>query len=197
MGDPAPGAGNLVSGNTHIGVWISWSETTGNQILGNMIGTDANGNRAIPNYHGILISGGTANQVGGTSAGAGNLISGNEYLGIWLEHYTQPGNTILGNIVGANRSGTEAIPNYKGILITSASSTTVGGSAAGAGNLVSGNTDIGVKLELTSTLNSLVGNLIGTDVTGQNSLPNGGKGILIGFGQAVSMIGGALSVLAT
>jgi hypothetical protein len=70
---------------------------------------------------------------------------------------------------------------------------TVGGTAAGAGNLLAGNQRDGV---LIGTFNNLVqGNRIGTDVTGAAPLGNGSNGVEIAPGAylrgARNMIGGA------
>ncbi|MGB5843203.1 MAG: NosD domain-containing protein [Anaerolineales bacterium] len=146
---------------------------------------------AVPNYHGILIStGSTANQIGDAGTGAGNLISGNEYAGIWMEHLATPGNTIAGNKIGTNLTGTGAVPNYYGIIHFAASNNLIGGTEPGAGNLISGNALEGVHIEH-SSLNSLLGNTIGTDVTGEVAIPNVIRGIFIGGSTSNNTIGGS------
>ena len=56
-----------------------------------------------------MSSGATGNTIGGTAAGAGNLISGNTGLGIELS--SAPGNLIQGNFIGTNAAGTTALGN--------------------------------------------------------------------------------------
>ncbi|MGB3702881.1 MAG: hypothetical protein WA997_16590, partial [Anaerolineales bacterium] len=191
VGKTGAGEGNLISGNANIGVWIDSAGTTGIQVLGNIIGADISGMTAVPNYHGILIStGSTANQIGDAGTGAGNLISGNEYAGIWMEHLATPGNTIAGNKIGTNLTGTGAVPNYYGIIHFAASNNLIGGTEPGAGNLISGNALEGVHIEH-SSLNSLLGNTIGTDVTGEVAIPNVIRGIFIGGSTSNNTIGGS------
>ena len=57
-----------------------------------------------------------------------------------------------------------------------------GGLAAGAGNVISGNSDNGIFLDASSAL--VAGNLIGTDATGTQPVPNQGDGIYLDLGDA-------------
>ena len=191
VGGAGSGEGNLISGNTNFGIWMSSAGTTGNLVLGNLIGTDISGTTAVPNYDGVLVSEGTDNQIGGAASGAGNLISGNENWGIWMEYLAAPGNTIAGNKIGTNLAGTGAVPNYVGIIHAAASNNVIGGTESGAGNLISGNTQTGVHIGSYSNSNSVLGNTIGTDVTGAMALPNTAWGIFIGFGASNNTIGGS------
>ncbi len=190
VGGAGSGEGNLVSGNTNIGIWITRRETTGTKVLGNTVGATANGAAALPNYDGVFVSVSTSTEIGGTAPGAGNLISGNERMGIYLEHLGAPGNVVRGNRIGTNATGQQAVPNYVGLVISSASQNVVGGATTSARNLISGNTYGGVQIEMTSTLNSLVGNYIGTNASGTAAIPNEGRGIVIGFGASDNTIGG-------
>ncbi len=57
---------------------------------------------------------------------------------------------------------------------------TVGGLAAGQGNLISGNVVHGIEIDSASSIgNVLLGNTIGTDITGTSPVSNGGFGISI------------------
>jgi parallel beta-helix repeat protein len=189
VGGIGAGEGNLISGNTNFGIWISSAGTTGSQLLGNIIGADISGTYALPNYFGIIISESTGTQVGGAGTGAGNLISGNEYAGIRMEYVGMPGNTIAGNKLGTNLSGTGALPNNYGVILVEASNNTIGGMEPGAGNLISGNAQQGLNIGSDSNLNSVLGNSIGTDLTGEVALPNVVYGVFIGFASSDNTIG--------
>ena len=192
VGGAGAGEGNLISGNTNIGVWIDSPGTTGNQVLGNFIGTDITGITAVPNYHGVIIStGSTANQIGDAGTGAGNLISGNENYGVLMQSLAAPGNAIAGNKIGTNLTGTGAVPNNHGIIIDSASNNVIGGTEPGAGNLISGNLQSGLQIGSNSSLNSVLGNTIGADMTGDVAIPNVVYGVFIGSASDNTIGGGA------
>jgi len=174
VGGTAAGAGNLISGGA-TGVYVEGAGSTGNVIQGNWIGLDASGNGAIPNVTGIRLTGSSSGTlVGGTTASARNVISGNTDHGLWLSSTT--GNTIQGNYIGTNATGTVGLGNANGIFLD-ANNNFIGGSAAGAGNLISNN-DTGILLEGSS--NQVLGNTFGTDVTGMVDLGNNNGVFFIG-----------------
>jgi murein DD-endopeptidase MepM/ murein hydrolase activator NlpD len=175
IGGTVPGARNLISGNEWYGVLIEGSGATGNQVQGNYIGTDVTGTAAVTNCHGVYIWDAPGNTIGGTAAGAGNLISGNEWEGIYVGGSGATGNTVQGNYIGTDVTGTAAMPNIYGVLVDNASNNTIGGTTSGAGNLISGNTRTGVRIDSSggaATTNTVQGNYIGTDVTGTAAVPN-------------------------
>lgn len=162
-------------------IWIR--DCDNNFIQGNHIGVDGAGNLARPNSRGILLSNSANNQIGGTTAALRNVISGSVFDGIELGGNN---NVIQGNFIGTDAAGTTAIPNgISGVSIHSSPFTNnvIGGTAAGAGNLLSGN-QRGITAHGTGTV--IQGNLIGTDITGTKKVPNGtgiqaqGTNILIG-----------------
>src|SRR5947199_165221 len=75
-----PGAVNVIAG-TGDGILLSGAVPGGgknNVVQGNRIGTNAAGTAALGNLFGIVTNnGGGSNLIGGSVAGAGNLISGN------------------------------------------------------------------------------------------------------------------------
>ena len=140
IGGTLPGAGNLISGNA---TGIEIENSTGALVQGNLIGTDALGTTAIGNSTGIqLRTAGNNNTIGGTTAAARNVISGNQSGGISLENVST-GNVIQGNFIGVDISGTAPLGNGNfGIVAEEGSdNTTIGGTAAGAGNVIAFTTD--------------------------------------------------------
>ena len=172
-------------------------------MAGNYIGTDTTGNNKIGNSDfGVVINGPASNNtVGGTVAGAGNVISGNgggvEISGNSAN--TATGNVIAGNYIGVKATGTAALGNTNdGVLLAFAGNNTIGGSAGtafqgpctGACNVISGNGGNGVELNGNLTTGNLVqGNYIGTDVNGAAAIGNTLDGILLVFGANNNVIG--------
>ena len=160
---------NIISGNASMGV--APADTTNLRITGNRIGTDWSGTAPLPNGDaGILQSGGIDTVIGGPG-GESNLISSNENHGIGVDSST--GTSIRGNIIGLAVDGTTAMGNaQQGISISDGSTNvTVGGTAPGAGNLISANTASGVAI-LDASGVSILGNRIGTDASGLVARPN-------------------------
>jgi titin len=192
IGGTGQGAGNLVSGNGTSGVFISGEGSTGNTVQGNFIGTDANGEFPLGGAidAGVYVTGAASNTIGGTAAGARNVISGNEGFGIYLDSNSN-GNSVQGNYIGTDATGSFDLGNTEGLV--SLGGNTIGGSGAGAGNLISGNNDAGLRL---GSGNVVQGNYIGTDATGTDFLPNG-MGIEVdGAGNAIGgTTGGARNVI--
>jgi subtilisin-like proprotein convertase family protein len=95
---------NLVSvHSSDAGIVLSGFGTTGNIVAGNYIGTDARGESALPNDTGIRISNDASNNtIGGTAAGAGNIIAFNQApsTGVYIESGT--GNAVLSNSIYSN-----------------------------------------------------------------------------------------------
>jgi hypothetical protein len=195
IGGTAADSGNLVSGNFNDGVDIVGSGITHTQIQGNLIGTDVLGSKAVANGDGIIIDGESANTIGGTSAGARNVISGNTLNGITLVGSGSSSNVIQGNFVGTDATGTSDLGNLGyGIAVNAgAANNSIGGTVPGAGNVISGNNGSGISIaQLNSSQNGVQGNLIGTDATGTFPLGNGGAGVDLNGGNN-NTIGGTAS----
>jgi titin len=192
IGGTDPLAGNVVSGNGARGILISGTTSTANLVQGNLIGTDAAGGRGLGNtYAGIEIQAGTGNQIGGSRAGAGNIIGANRQSGVALTGTNAFANTIQGNLIGTDRTGTNALGNlYNGVYLAGPDNL-VGGMGEPLRNLISGNTLNGIYLATTGARsNRIVGNFIGTDLTGTRALGNGNAGIWL-EGAPDAIIGGA------
>ena len=84
------------------------------------------------------------------------------------------GNLVAGNYIGTDYTGTMALGNaLSGVEIAdSASNNTIGGTAAGDRNVISGSPEGGVFIHGSATGNLVAGNYIGTDVTGTMALGN-------------------------
>src|SRR5207248_7367596 len=105
IGGTAAGTANLISGNANDGVTLAGAAATGNTVQGNLIGTDITGNAALKNGRdGVVVSAPSAT-VGGTTAAARNIISGNGRAGVTINGAAATGDTIQGNYVGTNLAG--------------------------------------------------------------------------------------------
>jgi hypothetical protein len=167
IGGLTPAARNVISGNSDTGILI---QTDGNLVEGNFIGTDATGKHPLGNagaHGGVVIEYGSNNTIGGLTPDARNIISGNVTNGIDIEAVpTLAHNKVQGNYVGTDVTGTSPLPNRQGI--SDGVGSDIGGLTAGAGNLISGNTNTGI-----SAFNGVMqGNLIGTDFKGTSSIAN-------------------------
>ncbi|MHB1557348.1 MAG: beta strand repeat-containing protein, partial [Isosphaeraceae bacterium] len=191
VGGTAAGAGNVISGNAAAGVELSGTGTTGNVVQGNLIGTNADGTAAVPNAGDGIDDFASGNTIGGTAAGAGNVISGNAFTGIEVNQAT--GTLIAGNFIGINAAGTAGIANAgDGIALVSSSVNTIGGTVAAARNVVSDNALNGIHLYDQSNQNVIEGNYVGTDATGAFAVGNTVEGIAVDSGNN-NTIGGTAS----
>jgi len=182
IGGTTAQARNIISGNDQDGVIISGTAATGNKIEGNYIGTKVNGEFSLPNsFNGVVILDAPNNIIGGTTAQARNIISGNTQNGVIISGTAATGNKIEGNYIGTNKTGTGDLGNtFNGISILGAPGNTIGGTTAGARNIISGNDAAGIVIEGTNAANNQVaGNYIGPDFTGAAGLGNNFQGVRI------------------
>ncbi len=197
---------NIISGNgdapRNSGVGI-YDGSMWNKVAQNFIGTDKFGQYAIPNFFaGVRIETWlepfppTDNYVGsdcdGYENGEWNLISGNGQemgYGVYMNETFE--NLVDSNLIGTDTTGSFAIPNKTaGVkLDTLSMSNMVGRNSGffmggfpvpGKGNLISGNgmpwSGYGVILELAFE-NLVSGNLIGLNLSGNDTIPNLGDGV--------------------
>jgi len=179
---------NIISGNTTAGINFTAGPTT-STIQGNYIGTNVSGTAALANgtgirnaYAGGKVGGGTIT-IGGTTVGAGNLISGNSGNGLTLDAM-DGGNpvayTIQRNIIGLNFTATAGIPNSYGITVDDADDGTsdsvlIGGQGTGTliigasnyGNIISANTNDGIEMNADDV--EIKGNTISYNNNGINT----------------------------
>jgi uncharacterized repeat protein (TIGR01451 family) len=156
---------NVISGNNDDGLDIK--NSTGATIQGNYIGVSADGLSPLGNtQEGVLLDNSSGNTFGGTTAAERNLVSGNQWA-IRLNGAGTTGNVIQGNYIGTDVTGTASIPNTDlGVSIRNgAVNNTIGGTAAGAGNRIAFNGNIGVVLEAAAgTGNAIRANSIYSNV---------------------------------
>jgi len=187
---------------------VSQTNTNGNMIQGNFFGTNAGGTGALANAGaGVeIVLGAQNNIIGGTTAAARNIISGNTLQGIVIVDSGTNGNIVEGNYIGLNAAGTSALGNgsgdpvnhafYSGIdIFGGAQNNFIGGSVAGAGNVISGNVGPGMTVSQTNTNGNMIqGNFFGTNAAGTAAIGNGFADPAHGYLYAgVEMFGGAQS----
>ena len=197
IGGTSVGARNIIAGNGNSGgisVNTDLVPPTGNRIQGNFIGTDVSGTHPLGFSPAISLNSGADTQVGGltTAPGTspGNVIAGS-FTGVVVAQGVS-NNTIQGNLIGTDATGTSAPSNLlEGINVQGASNV-IGGTDVMARNVISGNGRYGVLMgtDNASVHNNLVqGNFIGTDITGTQLLGNGSDGVLVTV-STNNMIGG-------
>src|SRR5207244_2916713 len=128
------------------------------------------------NWTNVGIFGGAAsNTIGGTVAGAGNVISASAADGVEIHDVGSSANLIAGNLIGTDKTGTVKLGNtYDGIAVwNGAANNTIGGLSTLARNVISGSGGVGVNLVGSGTTGNLViGNYLGVDQSGTVAMPN-------------------------
>ncbi len=155
----------------------------------NYIGTNVFGSAARPNAGGgVFVDRAEGVRIGGTSPLDTNLLSGNGGPGILT---TGDGSVIQGNFIGTNALGTLALPNERGITVSSTTGVVIGGLFGVGGNVIAGNTLDGIRISgsrLDATrATAVIGNWIGLN-TALQILPNE-TGVRIRTGAIESVIG--------
>ena len=105
IGGLTPADRNVIGGNSTLaslsfGIGF-WQDSDNNVVQGNYIGVGADGTTAMGNRQGITFQGTPDNNlIGGTAAGAGNIIANNSMNGIDVIAGT--GNAFVGNAIHSN-----------------------------------------------------------------------------------------------
>lgn len=190
VGGSLSGERNIISANIEMGICMEAADS--NVVMGNYIGPDSTGLNAFKFSNDTLIQGNglyfnsnaAHNIAGGYNPGEGNIISGNRVYGL-VYYGNSPYNSCIGNYIGVDRTGNVKLPNTTGICVD-------GGANHNPiiNNVLSGNLAYGIFIVTTGTYyNELKGNLIGTNASGTDSVPNQ-IGVILGGGTKYNTIGG-------
>ncbi len=200
------GGVNVISGNDSNNVAVWGGAAVGNQITGNIIGAQADGKTALRNLdgktglgHGVYLAApdssnlanvSTTTTIGGTTARARNVISGNFGDGIRIAG--SPNNNIVGNYVGVDITGNAPLGNARtGIAVTSRPTQATTQNKLTA-NVIGANSD-GVDISGSDvSQTSVTANLIGIGADKTTSVGNIGWGVSVESGAHDNVIGYAV-----
>ena len=184
IGYAASGDNNVISGNGTWGVYITDAGTNDNTVANDFIGTDVAGKCPVPNNdNGVdIVFGAQGNTIGGTTAAARNVISGNLHEGVLIGFAGTANNVVEGNFIGTDVTGKAFLRNQQldGVYVGLGAAQQHDRRAeprrrvnTAAWNVISGNEVNGILVTDSGTTGTVIsGNFIGTDVTGKATLPN-------------------------
>ncbi len=181
IGGANPASRNLISGYGDLGVALIDAVSL-SVVANNYIGTDISGDTTLaPGQLGIgLFDASRANTIGGAAPGAGNVIAGGSE-GLRLSGFETSFNTVQGNLIGTNATGTQALGQRDTavVVLNGASDNTI------LGNVISACAVDGLAIVGEGTDRTLVeSNAIGTDASGALDLGNGNVGVLVSGSQS-------------
>jgi len=142
-------------------------------------------------------------ELSGVNAGSGSsglrLVTSNSVVrGLVINRFGDAGvrieglggNSIQGNLIGLDATGTLSEPNGgEGIFVSSSSDNVIGGTNASDRNVISSDVDAGVYL-YNGGGNLVLGNYIGTTASGKTRAGNGNDGVIV-YDSGTNVIGGA------
>jgi hypothetical protein len=207
IGGTAPQENNVISGNLEQGILVE-PGADGNVISGNQVGvigpTDNGRYFQVGNGKSGVVIRSAVNSIGGSTSGAGNVISANGGNGIWISGEHAIGNVITGNIVGSapgggyvygagdpgNGSSGNPIEGQDGIRIEQAYGTQVGGPREGERNQIASNRGAGVRiLGADASGTQIQNNFIGLLKNGTSVLGNRDSGVVLEQGVTRVVVG--------
>ena len=192
IGGTTPAARNLISGgHDKIVLGNGAGGPAGVTIQGNLVGPDVTGTIDLADTgHGITLTRATNVTIGGASAASRNVVSGNAGNGLEIDGNPATNTVVQGNYIGVDVTGAAPLGNGNRGIVLDSNNVIVGGSAAGAGNVISANGAIGIVLGSSnvSMVTIVQGNFIGTDSSGTIPLGNADRAIHVGA--ADNVIGG-------
>jgi CSLREA domain-containing protein len=157
----------LIDGYTQSGASPNTAATTDNAVL-----------NVVINCNGQIFPGLEVASNGAGSTIKGLVIQGCQGSGIPGIKLSGGDNHVVGNFIGTTAGGTDNSSNTNGIEVNNSSGNVIGGTDPADRNLISGNTNDGVRVF--GALNTVQGNFIGTSASGADSIPNGNFGVLVG-----------------
>ncbi|HNG92522.1 MAG TPA: FG-GAP-like repeat-containing protein, partial [Acidobacteriota bacterium] len=174
IGGTTPQTRNVISGGAS-SIGINVTGGTGHLIQGNYVGLNAAGTAAIDAGFttGMFLLGATTTNgfVGGTAAGAGNVV-GARGIGVYVADFSS-NMTVQQNLVGLNAAGTASLAATAiGMQVEDTASALIGGTTAAARNVVGGTSSIGITVVDTSTSAQVQGNYVGTNSAGTTAIAN-------------------------
>ncbi len=171
------------------------SGSDGSVVRANYLGTTPDGAAALGTFSfNALEVRSSNNTVGGTSPADRNVIAG--VLRVGPFGGTATGNVVQGNYLGVDATGTTGLNSPTGIVVGRTRPTRlIGGTAPGAGNVISGNNGNGIQIDVNATGTIVQGNLIGTNAAGTTAVPNTTAGMQV-YGPG-TIIGGTSPERAT
>ncbi len=172
IGGSTPASRNLIAAcQTGVGI-VNSGSPTGHTISGNLFGLTAAGDAALAPACGATA---TAVSIFGTGSTVSNNAIGGVGYGVSL---TGSDHIARGNVIGTDVTGTVALGLSQNGIVTIGSGHTIGGTAAGQGNVVAG-TASQPGISLGGSNNQVLGNFLGTDASGTLDLGNGITGITV------------------
>lgn len=173
------GGSNVISGNLAAGIYLL--RGGGHVVIGNLVGTTSDGDRALGNRHnGIAIYQSCSNHIGWAGGTRRNVVSGNGESGIYIHGSNSVGNRVVGNYVGVDLVGARALGNLADGLTVASPANEIGGGEFGAGNVISGNGFAGIHLKGEAAFgNCITGNFVGVDASGSQAVGNGFSGVTL------------------
>ena len=173
-------ARNVIAGDVRLGADFSQQSPANNALIGNYIGTDRTGSVALGTSR-VFVSG-VGNIVGGVASGAGNVIAGGLNLS-FTASFGGGGHLVQGNRIGTDKNGRYSLGARGPGISIETSNNTIGGTVAGAGNVISGFDGAGIQIQglpiAAASGNLIQGNFIGTQADGATPLPNTGDGVVV------------------
>ncbi len=182
---------NLLSGNGNRGLDMDACDDV--TVVNNKIGISYSGAIAFGNSNEGIYANNTNNLViGGSVAGQGNVIAGNNGAGIAINNATT-NIQIKGNKIGTTENGLTAIANAgNGLFLLNANNVRIGGSISSESNIIAANQGSGISVVNSTSGVFIRGNNVGVGADGITVLPNLNNGISINGASNIT-IGGSAS----